>query len=194
MNKPMNKIVALSLALLTPALAGGAGNPDEAAIRRSYQDLMRATVAGDSATILRFYAPKFSGYGPRYEPITREMLTARAPGLTFKSAQVTALKLVRQGQTYNVTAQVRSEGEYDLGGQKMPVVQTGETLDTWQKLGGRWQIVDSRAPAFAQAGQPVRHRSGRPRLSDAAGSGPLDWRRRGEPRHSRTFRAQGADF
>ncbi|MHA0036036.1 erythromycin esterase family protein [Deinococcus sp. PESE-13] len=145
MNKPMNKIVALSLALLTPALAGGAGNPDEAAIRRSYQDLMRATVAGDSATILRFYAPKFSGYGPRYEPITREMLTARAPGLTFKSAQVTALKLVRQGQTYNVTAQVRSEGEYDLGGQKMPVVQTGETLDTWQKLGGRWQIVDSRA-------------------------------------------------
>ena len=145
MNKLMNKIVALSLALLTPALAGGAGNPDEAAIRRSYQDLMRATVAGDSATILRFYAPKFSGYGPRYEPITREMLTARAPGLTFKSAQVTALKLVRQGQTYNVTAQVRSEGEYDLGGQKMPVVQTGETLDTWQKLGGRWQIVDSRA-------------------------------------------------
>ena len=140
----MKKSLALTFALLPTALAGGAGNPDEAAIRQSYQKLARALQTGDSASILPIYAPQFSGYGPRYEVLTRAALTEPTPGLTFKSAQVTSLKFARQGQTYNVTARLSSEGEYDMGGQKLPFTQTGETLDTWQKVGGRWQIVESR--------------------------------------------------
>ncbi|GGI90388.1 erythromycin esterase family protein [Deinococcus wulumuqiensis] len=146
----MNRVFALTLALLLGALlpgalAGGAqGNPDEAVIRRSYQQLAQAIRTGDSASILNVYAPQFVGYGPRYEPLSRELLTQATQGLTFKTVGTELLKVQRQGQSYDVTSRTTSTGEYDMGGQKVPFTQTGDTLDTWQKVGGRWQIVGSR--------------------------------------------------
>ena len=141
----VSTLTTLTFALLTSALAGGAqGNPDEAVIRRSYQQLAQAIRTGDSATILKFYAPQFVGYGPRYEPLSREMLTEATPGLTFKTVTTELLKVQRQGQSYNVTSRTTSSGEYDMGGQKVPFTQIGDTLDEWQKVSGRWQIVGSK--------------------------------------------------
>lgn len=163
----MKTTLTLTLALLTFASAGGAqgtapvtapttapkatpvmtpGNApatDEAVIRQQYQALGNAILKQDSAAILQTYAPQFVGWGPRYEPLPREALAQATPDMALKSVQFTPLKFERQGAGYRVTAKSDLSGEYQMGEQKVPFTSSQESADLWQKVAGRWQIVQS---------------------------------------------------
>lgn len=143
----MKSTLTLTFSLLSFASAGGAvdGNPDEAAIRAQYRALEQAMLKQDTKVILNVYAPQFVGWGPRYEPLPREALTASAPGMVTKSVKLTPLKLERQGNAYLVTARGDVAGEYAMGEQKVPFTQSQQTADLWQKVAGRWQITESRS-------------------------------------------------